>query len=77
MTPKSDWRDLAALASVEMDSTRLSTLVVELNHALDEQEALRTKRRNVTCCLLTSPAPSEPLGAHESLPNHVGRVPTP
>ena len=60
MTPKSDWRDLAAQASVEMDSTRLSTLVEELNRALDEQEALRTKRRDGTCSSYF-PATTEPL----------------
>jgi hypothetical protein len=60
MTPKSDWRHLAEQASVEMDSTKLSALVEQLNCALDEQDALRTKRRGVICSPFL-PATAEPL----------------
>ena len=52
MTPKPDWRHLAEQASVEMDSNKLGALVEQLNSALDEQETLRTKRRNVVCSTL-------------------------
>ena len=62
MTPKPDWRDLAEQASVEMDSNRLGALVEELNRALDEQEALRTKRRNPVL-LVPLPATVEPLAS--------------
>ena len=60
MAPNSDWRHLAQQASVEMDSTKLSALVEELNRVLDEQEASRTKRRGVICSSFP-PATAESL----------------
>ena len=62
MTSNSDWRHLAEQASVEMDSNKLSALVEELNRVLDEQDALRTKRRGVVCSSFP-PATAEPFVA--------------
>ena len=36
------WQDFARAASVEQDSEKLASLILQLNHALDEED--RTKR---------------------------------